>query len=477
MTEAASPAGVVFSRQNVGIPLALLCSAAILALATPAGLSPDGHKALALFVGIFILFLTEAIPLAITGLLVVPAGALLGLGSVGGLLAGFASSSIYMIVGAYILAIAMVKTRLAERITYGILSKIGCSPLRITLGLTLSNIALAFLVPSSTARTAILFPVCLSIINLFESEKRSNFAINVLLNLAFTNATIGAGILTATVPNPVTVEFIVKAGGPLITYSDWFLYGFPPALLMTFATWWVLLRLYPPEPIDDVRAGAVIDEGLRRLGPTTAAEWRTLAVFIGVVFFWATQAWTRLDTTLVCLAGACLLFLPKIGVIDWGDANKGVSWQLVLICGGGFSLGDVLMKTGATKWLAMTIFNFLGLSGVSPIVLIIVIMVILAYMHFIFVGTTVMATALMPLVIGIAETAGMHPLVLLLPAGMIIGGYPLVMFYSTLPNIIVYGSGKLRAGDFIIPGSILCLLACLIYAVCAATYWRMLGLF
>jgi di/tricarboxylate transporter len=88
-----------------------------------------------------------------------------------------------------------------------------------------------------------------------------------------------------------------------------------------------------------------------------------------------------------------------------------------------------------------------------------------------------MATALLPIVAGLAQAAGLPPEILILPAGMIIGGYPLVMFYSTLPNIIVYGSGKLTVGDFVRAGSVLCLPASVIYALCAATYWRWLGLF
>jgi len=62
-------------------------------------------------------------------------------------------------------------------------------------------------------------------------------------------------------------------------------------------------------------------------------------------------------------------------------------------------------------------------------------------------------------------------------AGMIIGGYPLLMFYNTLPSIIVYGTGKLRVEDFPKVGVLICAVACLLYSLCAATYWRWLGLF
>ena len=102
--------------------------------------------------------------------------------------------SVYLILGAFILAAAMVKTRLADRITYLNSGRIGASPTRITLGVTAVNIILAFLVPSTMARTAILLPVCLSIIGLFRTENRSRFAVNLLLTLAVTNATISAGV-------------------------------------------------------------------------------------------------------------------------------------------------------------------------------------------------------------------------------------------------------------------------------------------
>ena len=100
-----------------GVPLAMVVAAAIWLAPTPDSLSIEGHKALALFCGVFVLYLTEAIPLAIASLLVVPAAVLSGITDVRAALEGFAASPVYLIVGAFILATAMVKTRLAERIS------------------------------------------------------------------------------------------------------------------------------------------------------------------------------------------------------------------------------------------------------------------------------------------------------------------------------------------------------------------------
>jgi anion transporter len=464
-------------RQGLGVPLAILLSAVIWFMHQPAGLTLQGQKALSLFVGIFVLYLTEAIPLAVSSLLVVPAAVLMGITPVGPALAGFASPSGYLILAAFILAAGMVKTKLAERITYMILARTGSSPARITFGITVANIVIAFLVPSGTARTALMLPICMSIISLFAAEGRSKFAINLLLVMSFTNSTIAAGILTATVPNPVVVEFLAKAG-KIVTYTDWLTYGFPPALIMTFLTWWFIQKVYKPEAeLTPGGADRMIRERLQAMGKTTPAEWRMLSVFLLITVLWTTQSWTKLDATVVCLLGDCLLFLPKFGVLTWSEANREVSWQVILIAGGGVSLGEMLMRTGAAKWLAGSIFKLLGLQGASVLLILLVVMFIVQYLHLFFSTVLAMATALLPIITAMAEAAHINPIVLVLPAGMIIGGGPLLMFYNTLPNVVVYGSGKLRVGDFPKVGVALCAFACIIYAITAATYWRWLGLF
>lgn len=464
-------------RRAMGIPLALGIGLALWMAGAPEGLTPSGHRALVLFSAVFVLYLTEAIPLAITSLVIAPAAVLLGIATPASSLSGFSSPSVYLILGAFILAAAMVKTRLAERITYEILKIAGGTTTRITLGVTIANIVLAFLIPSSTARTAVLLPVCLGIAAVIGGEGRTRFVVNLLLTLAFTNATISAGILTATVPNPVTADFLAKAARP-VTYVDWLIYGFPPALIMTFLTWFVIQMVVGTEERHDAPlAGDLIAKRLSEMGRTTAAEWRTLVIFALVVVGWATQGWSKLDTTVVCLTGAGLLFLPKIGVIDWAAANREISWQVILICGGGITLGDLLIKTGAANWIAAAIFHGLGLGGAGLLTMLLVVMIVLQLLHVLFVGTTAMATGIIPIVLALAETAQVDPRVLVLPAGMIIGGYPVLMFYNTLPNIIVYGTGRLTVLDFPKVGVPISLLACIVYAICASTYWRWLGMF
>src|SRR5919202_67762 len=158
---------------------------------------------------------------------------------------------------------------------------------------------------------------------------------------------------------------------------------------MTLLTWWLIQVVFRPETgAVQAQVDQQIRDSLVKMGRTTSAEWRTLAVFLGITVLWATQGLTGLDTTVVCLLGVGVLFLPKIGVLDWETANKGVSWQVLLIAGGGISLGDILLKTGAAAWLANPIFHGLGLGSASTLVVIVVVMFIVQYLHVVFVGTT-----------------------------------------------------------------------------------------
>jgi len=475
-------AGLDYWRKRVGIPLTIIIFTAVLMMPTPVGLTLAGKKALALLAALVTMYLTEPVELTVVSLMIIPTAVFLGLGSTKAVLENFATSSIFLLVGATMMAAAMEKTRLAERFTYWLLSTIGCTAQRITLGVTIANIALAFMVPSTTARTAILLPVCLGIIHIFEKSGdygkngRLNFAISLLLTLAFTNSTISAGILTATVPNPITVDFIAK-GGMVISYMDWMMYGFPPALITTFFTWWYLRKVFKPESEEIPGGKELILQRLKEMGTITGPEWRTLFVFLLVVALWATGGITKMDTTVACYIGVSLLFLPKFGVIKWKDTNRDSAYHILMMSGGALAVGEFLMKTGAAKWLANNVFNSLGLVGASAIVVVAVVLFVVQFSRIGFFGTTGLTVLFMPVLVALAAAANLPAAAIALPAGMLIGGFPFLMFYNTLSNILVFGTGYLTVGDFPKVGGVICLVGVVVYTLCAVTYWRWLGLF
>ena len=449
------------------------------------GLSLAGKKSIALLVWLISMYAFEPVPMAISSLLAVPLTVFWGLANVNKALAGYASSSIYLIFGAFIMAAAVEKSRVAERLTYWMLSKIGCTAVRITLGVTITNIVLAFLVPSTAARTALLLPVAMSIIELVQRQNgligpnekpiRSNFAVGLLLILAYTNSIISAGVLTASTPNPVTVDFIFKATGKVISYADWFILGFPPALMMTMFSWWYISTFCKSE-VKEIPGGAeYIEQKLTGMGPVKQIEWKTIFVVGLIGVLWATGNITRLDTTMVCLAGSGLFFVLK--VINWSDVSKSGALNIMVLMGGGFTVAELLFSTGAAKWIAVSLLQATGMVGASMLTVLLGIIVVVQYSHFIFQGTTKMATILTPIIIAMAVASNIDPAVVALPAGMIIAGYPLVMFYSTISNTIIYDGAIIKFSDFPKFGFPICTVAVLLYVVMALTYWKWMGLY
>ena len=164
-------------------------------------------------------------------------------------------------------------------------------------------------------------------------------------------------------------------------------------------------------------------------------------------------------------------------VITWADANKTPAFQFMMLLGGGFLIANMLIDTKAADWAAAQLFKMLSLNGASTLVVLLVVMLVVQYLHIPFMGTTKMATMVMPIVIGLAASAKVPVVALAMPAGMLIGGYPLFLFYNTIPNLLVYGTNELKMSDFPKVGFVVCTLAVILYAACATTYWRWLGLF
>jgi|GEM_PF-925744 len=470
-------------RPYIGFVLAFLVCGIVLRLPPQPGLTEAGQKAIALLAWLLTLYATEPIPLPISSLMAVPMAVFIGLSNISKALVGFSSSALFMCVGAFVMAAAMEKSRLAERCTYWLLDKIGCTAARISLGITAANIVLAFMVPSTTARTALLLPICLGIISLAVKTadnhtgevKRSNFALSTLLVLAFTNSTISAGILTSSLPNPVTVGFIQQATGKVISYADWFIYGFPPALIMTMFTWWFLTRFIKSEIKEIPGGSAFISDRLASMGKVTVNEWKALAIFLLVGVLWATGNTTKIDTTVSCLLGAGLFYI--CGIITWQDFNKTSAFQILLIMGGGFCAVEFLFSTGAATWIAMQILDHLGLVGASIITVLLVLMLFTQYIRVFFQGTTKLATIFVPIVIAMAIAVDVPPEVIAMPCGMLITGFPFLMFYNTNPNIVVYGSGHVNIWDFPKYGLPICTVAILFYLLVAVTYWKWIGLY
>ncbi|WP_110954840.1 SLC13 family permease [Anaerosinus massiliensis] len=463
-------------KRIFGIILAMMVAVSILAIPEIENLSSVGQRCLAVFSAVFILYLFESIHVAIISLLIVPILVIFQITDIHMALKGFSSTSTYLIIGSFVMAAAMLKSNLGDRITYWVLVRVGSSAKRISFGIMCVNIVMAFLIPSSTARTAMLLPICIKMIHLFRDKEQrgGRFGANLLMTLCCTNSTISAGILTSTVTNPMAVQYIASVTGQTVSFVKWLEWGFPPALLMTIVSWVLIQLIFSSKINADGHGREYFQQKLNELGTIRKSEKNVFIIFLGTILLWIFGENFGLDSTTVCLLSACILCLPKVGCLDWKECQASISLNVVFVCSGGISLGAAMSDTGAANWLADSIFSLLHLSQYSAAATISILLVIVQFMHVVFVGTATMANVFFPILVGIAEVSNINPMLTVLPAAFMIGGYPILMFFNTTPNILCCDTGELKNRDFPLFGCCVSILACIVYIVCVYWYWPLI---
>lgn len=464
-------------KQLAGLVLGCALFLAIVLLPEIAGLDVPGQRCLAVFAAVFVLYLFEALPAAVISIAIVPLLVVLKITDVTAALSGFSSAATYLVIGSFILTTAMLKSGLGRRITCFMLLRVGTRPTRISFGVMAVNAVMAFLIPSSTARTAMLLPICLSVIREFkgDAKARAKYAANILLTLCVTASTISAGILTSTVSNPMAVEYIKNAASKVISFGEWFVWGFPPALILTLVSYCVIQLFFRVDKTGNPNGKEYLQAEIRRMGNIRSQEKRTAAVIGLTVMLWIAGAYLGVDSTSAVLIGAVLLFMPGLCVLEWQDCQNNIFLSVVFLISGGISLGDAMAKTGASIWLADRVFGFIsGDTGVLTVVVIVI--VVVQFMHVFFVGTATMATAFFPILVSIAARMDISAAAVILPAAFMIGGYPVLVFFNTTPNVLCYDTGYLKAGDFVKTGIPISVAACAVYVLCVYWYWPLTGM-
>lgn len=429
----------------------------------------------AVLVLMVLFWLTESLPLPVTALLGAVLNIVLGVADARTVLAPFADPIIFIFIGGFMLSRAMMVHRLDRRIALAVLSFPGVSrsPGRILAAMGLVT-ALVSMWVSNTATTAIFLPIALGVLgSLFNqtSLRGQPYATGMMLMLAYA-ASIG-GIVTpvGSPPNLIALGQLEKLAGIEIGFLTWVLVTLPIFAVMFVVLWGLLRLLHPPGPALTAKGGAVTEflaAQRATLGGWTAGQVSTAAAFAVAVTLWvapgiaqavlggkheAVLLLNRLfPESIVALLAACLLFfLPgKKGAhaLDWTEASK-IDWGIILLFGGGLSLGSLMFSTGVAKALGESASGLFGpgaglwaLTGLA-----IVVGIFLSETT----SNTSSATMLCPVVIALADGMGVSPVAPTLGAclGASMG---FMLPVSTPPNAIVYGSGlvplpaMLRAG-------------------------------
>jgi sodium-dependent dicarboxylate transporter 2/3/5 len=326
----------------------------VLLLPTPAGLSAVGKKAMAAFVFTAGIFALLPVPLPFAGLMVPVVLVLLGVASPAQAFENLSRPIIMLILGSLFIAEALRKHGVTRRLALTSIVASGGGVSRLLLGMMVIAGMLSMWM-ENTATAAVLIPVALTISSQVQDEDRSReILVLLVMGIAYAASIGGMATVTGSASNAVASSFLAEVRP--WTFIDWMRYGIPSFLLVFPLTWWALKRLVKVgvERLDISRAR----EDLRNLGPIRGVEWETIATLNVTILFWVSGSYLEaflglppMTLSPAVVAMTAVAYLALRGIIEWEDV-RGVSWGMFFTISAGLSLGEALVRTGATDWMS-----------------------------------------------------------------------------------------------------------------------------
>lgn len=492
---ASTPAGSGSETvKRVCLIVALLALLAVLWMPMPKGLLPAGQVMLAILAFAVIVWMTEALDYAVSAVVIgalmifllafapdaaKPAGAAMGTGPALGLaLAGFSNSAVALVAAACFIAAAMTATGLDRRIALVVLSRVDARTNHIVIGAMVVGFLLSFIVPSTTARVACLVPIMMGFILAFKVDKRSRFAGLLVITAAQTASVWNIGIKTAAAQNMVAIGFIEKQLQTTITWTEWFIAGAPFSALMSVAVYFIMTRMMKPEMAEIAGGRDTIRQQLDGIGRMTAREWKLLAIVLVLLGFWATEKVLHdFDTSSTTIAAIALMLLPRLGVMDWKESQRGFPWGTVVLFAIGISVGTALLKTNAAAWLANVIVQSLGLQHASAFAILMLLSLFLIVVHLGFASATALASTMIPIILSVltaVQTPGINVVGMTMLLQFVVS-FGFILPVNAPQNMIAYGTDTFAARDFIRTGLVITLAAAGLLVIFALTYWPWMG--
>ncbi len=437
-------------RRGALIALAAGLAALVFLLPPIAGLPPAGQRAAALFALAVMLWLSEALPPAVTALLVVIAQPLLDVQPLKSAFAAFVSPVFFFVLAMYLLAAAITGSGLDRRLASWLLERAGADSRRVVWALMLGT-GLLSTIMSDVPACAIFMSVALGILGRAGAVPGSS-RLGRALMVGIPIASMVGGVATpaGSSINVLGLHFIEQYGHVRVSFLQWMALGVPMLLLLLPVSCWAVLLFHAPEP-GPLEQPAELREQRARLGPLAAAERKALGLLAVMMALWIAGSWLpALDVVLVALAGAVAMFLPGVDLLEWRSAQRSVGWDTLLMIGGVTSIGAASVETGLARWLVELVLS--GMRDSSEAALLLALGAFTVVVHLALPIAPVVNAVVIPPVALFALSTGRDPAALALPVAFTASCAFLLPLDAVA--LVTYGKGYYRMFDMLGPGTL-----------------------
>ena len=410
--------------------------------------------AAALVVTVFaaVLWISEALPLPVTALLIPVALVASGVFELKTAYFAFGNPVLFLVLGGYALAVAVEANAVDRWLAGHILGLAGNRSSGLLAALMFTSALLSMLI-SNTATTALLLPVVLGILR--QQPGDTNLSRLLLLGVAYGASLGGVATLIGSPPNAIA------AGLLDISFLQWLGYGLPVSIVMLLLALPVLWWTYPPRQ-KQIQLRLEVGSALSPTGQ------RTLAVIGLTLLLWLTgpllAPLVQLPPVLfsaTTVAGMAIALLVITDCLDWKRLEQGVYWGVLVLMGGGLCLGQGLTDSGAADWLGGLLSA--GAADLPGFVLLLILVGIAVFATELISNTAVTAK-LAPILMGVALQLGIERESLVVPVA-IATSMAFMLPVATPPNAMVHASGQISQRDMMRAGLRLNLLAILVISL------------
>lgn len=458
----------------------ILLGAVIWFLPHPDAITPIAWHLFAVFAATIAGFILQPLPIGAVAFIGVSVAALLGVVSVKVAISGYGNSTIWLIICAFLLARAFIKSGLGSRIAYLIIKAIGKSSLTLGYAITLSDFVISPATPSSTARAGgIIYPIIRSLSTALHSEPDDGTARKFgayIMQIEYqANAITCAMFMTAMAGNPMAVELAAKTIGVEITWSAWAMAAIVPGLISLLLMPYLLYKLYPPEIHEMPHAKQMAVEALEKMGPMSWMEKIVLAVFVGSLALWATSSLTHMNATGVGMLAVTVLLLTN--VLTWQDVlqEKG-AWNTMFWMGSLIALAGALSSSGFIKVVADMAGAAIQSAGMSWLMAFIILVLIYVYSHYAFASVSAHIGAMYAAFLAVAVAVGTPPLLAAISFAALSNIMIPLTHYGGGAAPILYGAGYVPQGTWWKLGFIIVTVNLVIWLGIGSLWWHVIGL-
>ena len=435
-------------------------------------INEEADKVIAVAIWMVCWWVTEAVSISVTALIPLTFFPLIGIMDIKTVSANYGSPIVFLFFGGFVMALALEKVNLHKRIALNIVRLTGTTPDKVILGFMLATAALSMWI-SNTATTVVMLPIALSVIDLLINDEDGftkqdkNFALALMLGIAFAANVGGIATIIGTPPNTVMVGFMEQQYDADISFLNWMLMGVPFSAIMIFIIYIVLVKVVYPNHLGSKNDSKnIIDNKLKELGKLKGTEKMVLVIFVITMLSWVLRRYINewipfislSDAGISLLAAFALFAIPfKFNrgefILEWKDTVK-LPWGILILFGGGLALASGLSSAGVIDFIGEQVSSnkALPVFGVS-LALIAIVLFMTELM-----SNVALVAIFAPVIAGIALGMDVEIMHILIPVTMA-SSCAFMLPMATPPNAIVFASGYIKVHEMAKAGAVLNLVA------------------